>query len=76
MDNKGQSCYARSTSQVWAALSIKVGLIVIDNRHLDKRIRMRQGAANVFNHTAWGMAASGGSSIFDFFLEYTHLRGN
>lgn len=59
MDNKGQSCYARSTSQVWAALSIKVRLIVIDNGQHDKRIRMKQGAANVLSLTVWGIVSSG-----------------
>lgn len=58
-DNKGQSCYARSTSHVWAAQPIKVGLIVIDNRQHDKRFSMNQGTINTFKLTTWRTAASG-----------------
>lgn len=58
-NNKGQSCYARSTSHVSAAQPIKIGLIVIDNRQHDKRFNMKQGAIHTFKLTTWGTPALG-----------------
>lgn len=74
MNNKGQSCYARSPSHVWAVVPIKVGLIVIDNRQHDKKSNIKQGAIDVFKLTTWGTAASGIHELH--FLEYTHLWDN
>lgn len=57
INNKGQSCYARSPAHVWTVVSIKVGLIVIDNRQHDKRGSMTQGASNDFKVMAWSTGA-------------------